>query len=328
MAFYLKRAFGKEKDCFVLNDLRIIHDGDVAQIDHLMVTRFGLFIIESKSVHGKIMINKHKEWSRTYDNATDGMRSPVLQAEAQGKVLKELLRANREQLLSKMLGAIQKGFRYCPINIYIAISDNGIIDRKIAIPELFKADQISNAIEGKLKELKKISSLLSLNLDTGWSMSGDEAETVARFLLSLHQPLQKNDLKAQEKPSNLSEIKPAESITTNKSEKTFIPKVGVTCPECHKHKLIRKSVTRSDGTETDFLACTAYPKECKAIFALVAVTKTINKTENVVSNNLEHKESDTCPRCKSGKLILRKAKTEFLGCSEYPKCKFTSYRIN
>lgn len=322
MAFYLQRTFGKSKDFFVLNDLRIVHDSDVAQIDHLIVSRFGLFIVESKSVYGTITINKQQEWSRAYNNKPEGMRSPVLQAEAQGKVLKELLRANTEQLLSKMLGAIQKGFGYCPVNIFIAISDNGIIDRKTVIKELFKADQVSRAIEDKLKELKKVSSLLSFSIDTGWFMSEKEAEAVAQFLLRRHQPKVKTDV------SIPNEIKPQSPIIKPEIEKAFIPKVGAICPKCNKHKLIRKNISRSDGTETDFLACAAYPKECKAIFALVAVANVASLPASKIETKKELKANDSCPQCSTGKLVLRKAKTEFLGCSQYPKCKFTSYKNN
>lgn len=327
MAFYLKRAFAKKNDCFVLNDIRIVHNDNVAQVDHLLITPYGLFIIESKSVHGKITINKQKEWSRTFNNVPQGMQSPVLQGEEQGKVLKELLSANDEQLLSKMLGTIQKGFGYCPINIYIAISDNGVIDRKTTIPELFKADQISSAIEEKLKALKKAGSLFSLSLNTGWSMSANEAKTVARYLLSQHRPLLKNNLDTQEKSSTFNKIKNNESITASKPEIPFVPKVGAICPKCSQHKLVRKSVSRSDGTETDFLACSGYPKECKAIFALVAVARTIHKPDDEVTNTQEHKEHDSCPRCKSGKLMIKinkVKKTKFIGCSEFPKCRFTS----
>ncbi len=36
MAFYLKRAFQENNDIFVINDLRLEMNDDVAQIDHLI----------------------------------------------------------------------------------------------------------------------------------------------------------------------------------------------------------------------------------------------------------------------------------------------------
>ena len=330
MAFYLQREFGKEKNCFVLNDLRIINDGDSAQIDHLIVTEYGLFIIESKSVYGEITVNQNAEWSRSYNNSLSGMASPILQAEAQGKVLKALLAYNKEKLLSKMFGALQKGFGHCPVNVYVAISDKGIINRKKAIPELFKADQVCIAIKEKLSTSKKISSLLSLSMDIGWEMRADETIAVANFLLSQHKPLLKPDLKTLDlqlpanKPNH--EHRQLQPTLINKSEKSFIPKAGALCPQCNQLKLIRKSVQRADGTETDFLACSGYPKDCKAIFALVAVAKPTEKPVDKIATLQELKEHDNCPRCKSGKLVIKlnKAKnTKFTGCSEFPKCRFT-----
>lgn len=322
MAFYLSRAFTKEKYCYVISDIRIVHNQNTAQIDHLIVTQYGLFIIESKS--GAVSVNKHNEWTRTYNNKAEGMASPVLQGQRQGEVLKELISENREKLLGKMLlGKIQKGFKYCPVFVYVAISDKGLPpDRGIDIPELLKADLVAQAITSKLKQLKQKNSLLSLslNLDVAWDMSAKEAEIVAKFLLNQNKSLIKKSPSLEKKSTTLTQTN-----TVNPQEKNFAPKVGAVCPQCKNHQLIRKSINRRDGTETDFLACEGYPSKCKAIYALVAVAQTINATETE-RKGTKYKENDDCPNCKTGNLVQRKAKTEFLGCSNYPKCRFTDYK--
>jgi hypothetical protein len=244
MAFYLSRNFAKDTNCFVINDLRVVFDGDVAQIDHLIVTQYGLFIVESKSVHSQISINKNAEWSRSYQNKKTGMPSPVLQAEAQAKILKSLLNENKQVLLSKLFGALQKGFGFCPINIYVAISDTGIINREINIPELFKADQVCNSIKEKIKQSKKVSSLLSLSMDTGWVMSDSEARIVADFLVSQHQPLTKNTQhKVEDSSAPI-------ALPKNKTPLSFIPKEGENCPVCKEFKLVKKSIQRPSGKIT------------------------------------------------------------------------------
>ena len=324
MAFYLQRAFAKKNDCFVLNDIRIIHNNDIAQVDHLLVTPFGLFIIESKSVHGKIIVNKRNEWSRTYNKDIEGMSSPVLQAEAQGKVFRELLMANKESLLGKaLLGTLQKGFVNCQIIIYVAISDKGVIDREHDVKELFKADQICKSILTELESFRKRNSLISLSMNPVWEISLEETKIVAEFLLSKHVPIVNSHIAKPVATHTESKIP-----STNKPEKSFIPKVGAICPKCNQHKLVRKSISRSNGTETDFLACAAYPKECKAIFALVAVANEASLLASKIETKKELKANDNCPQCSVGKLVSRKKKTEFLGCSQYPKCNFTSYRNN
>ena len=75
MAFYLKRAFQNKSDVVVINDLRIQMDDDTAQMDHLIIHRFGFIVVESKSVTAKISINEHGEWSRYYRNSSKGMPS-------------------------------------------------------------------------------------------------------------------------------------------------------------------------------------------------------------------------------------------------------------
>ena len=48
----------------------------------------------------------------------------------------------------------------------------------------------------------------------------------------------------------------------------------------------------------------------------------INYFYAILPNELKQKLEDSCPRC-GGKLINKKGKYgEFLGCSNYPNCKF------
>lgn len=329
MAFYLQRTFRKRDDCFVINDLRLVHDGDVAQIDHLVVSTHGLFIVESKSVHGTISINKHGDWKRSYNNESSGMPSPVLQAQEQGRILKELLRENAEQILGKfMFGKLQKGFGYCPVCTYVAISDCGIIDRGMDVPELRKADVVSGAIVKQIDGFISKANLLSpknlLSTDVIWAMTKDEAQATAEFLISKHTP-SSSPLKAASAKTGIN----SKPVNTQPVEMTFIPKVGAPCPTCGEKNLIRKSVSRSDGTETDFLACQGYPSSCKALFPLVAVVRqetAIYEKVGVPSASIG--EGLPCPRCGSGKQVRRKGKSgkpDFFACTNYgkTKCGFT-----
>jgi len=330
MAFYLQRAFRKRSDCFVINDLRIAHDGESAQIDHLIVSPYGLVIIESKSCHSTIIVDEFNRWARTFNDKPEGMQSPVLQAEEQKRVLKELLQSNTERLLGKMLmGSVQKGFGYCPFFVYVSISDTGIIEQRTEVPELHKADEVTKAITDKLDDLKKKSDLLSprfwLTSEVGWRMKLEEAKAVAEFLVTQHQP------KINISPLSVEVAKEvsARKIVSPRKKNIFVPKVGAKCPECRAAKLIRKSIKRSDGTETDFLACEGYPSSCKAIFPLVALVRQKEVSyEIALSKTKAFGEGMPCPRCSAGKQVRRKGKngkSDFLGCSNYgkTKCGFT-----
>ena len=94
-------------------------------------------------------------------------------------------------------------------------------------------------------------------------------------------------------------------------EKIEAEETGETCPKCGSPMVYRQ------GKYGKFEACSNFPK-CKYI-------KPNDKTQD--------KPYDTgvkCPKCKKGTLVLRTAKkgknkgNQFLGCSNFPKCKYIS----
>jgi hypothetical protein len=136
MAFYLKRAFADKEDMFILNDIRLESNGEIAQIDHLIIHSYGFIILESKSVSSKVCVNKHGEWKRIYNNQEKGMPSPIQQAKRQAMFLKYFLNKNatnvfRESILNKLVS--NPTFENFKFDILIAISDNGIIERETLI---------------------------------------------------------------------------------------------------------------------------------------------------------------------------------------------------
>lgn len=194
MAFYLRRAFGKSEDVFVFNDLRLVDGDDVAQIDHLVMHRYGFFIIESKSVSTDVEINEHEEWSRRWNGRLEGMASPVQQARRQAEFLREFLNKNCEKLRDKYIqltGRIQGGFKYCPLDVCVAISDHGRVHRRgVNPPEVMKADQVCDHIQRQIERHRKGASLFHLpDGDYGmWGFKPVEQERTRDFLLQWHSP--------------------------------------------------------------------------------------------------------------------------------------------
>lgn len=138
MAFYLKRYFKTAEDVFVINGLRIWIDGDTAQIDHLVIYPAGIIIIESKSVAEKIGVTNDLQWMRQYGDKRSGMKSPIIQAKMQGKLITELIESSAKP--AKHL--IEN------IAVLIAISDSGLIEWPDSGPIdcVKKADQICEEI--------------------------------------------------------------------------------------------------------------------------------------------------------------------------------------
>ena len=222
MAFYLNRQFGDSKDVFVFNDLRVERNGEVAQMDHLIVHQFGFIIVESKSVTGSITVNDHLEFERK----TTGIPSPIEQAKRQGELLRSLLSDHKKELLGKVFGLMQAGFNNCPINILVAISDTGKIrrvGRKIKIPELMKADQVSVAAQELIAAHKKGGSiqfgeilLESMDIMEGkktkkkpqpkedlgdFKFKKDELAKVVEFLKTAHKPAPRAEVAIPKEPA-------------------------------------------------------------------------------------------------------------------------------
>lgn len=92
-AHYLNSHFSDGKNHMVLHDLRVVVDGEVAQIDHLIVARgFIFYLLETKTFGGDILINELGEFAVRYAGGrVFGIPSPVEQSKRHEKVLGKLL---------------------------------------------------------------------------------------------------------------------------------------------------------------------------------------------------------------------------------------------
>lgn len=203
MAYYLDREFGANPNVHLFHDLRMEHGDVAAQIDHLVLHRYGMIIVESKSVTSKVRINKHGEWIRCWRGRDKGMPSPVQQAKQQGELLARLLDVNAEQLLGKVVGIIQARFGSFPLQVLVAISDDGIIERRgVDLPEVLKADQICDRIISEVTRHKR--GRLTLGLGDGnygsRKLKPGETERVVAFLLERHTPLKPEPVAAAKMP--------------------------------------------------------------------------------------------------------------------------------
>lgn len=196
-AHYLDRYFGPRDEFYLLHDLRLEHDGDVAQIDHLVLHPYGAAIVESKSVSTAVRINARGEWERRKPSGWAGMPNPLLQAERQALLLKRLLASRTEELLDKaLMGALQGTFRFMALDVFAAISDGGTIRRANAkqAPTVLKADAVPPAILRTVEGYRRDNSLFSFNLnfkqvwDAPHYYNPAEVRRVGRFLAAQHKP--------------------------------------------------------------------------------------------------------------------------------------------
>ena len=249
MAHYLHRAFKDDPDAHVLNDLRLEdieqpeQDGTagVCQIDHLVIHRWGMFIVESKSVAEAVQVRPDgsggDEWTRIRAGKEIGMPSPIRQAERQAQFLRAILQRHHHELVSRvplgmrtlarlMRGSDQRTFNHVSIQLAVAISDAGRILRLDGwkAPKrpfrvfVAKADLISGKIREEIARHRRGAGLLSresvapTNPYGLWSIQPAEATWVARFLADRHAPRKRRHPR-RKRGGNETNNRPARPVT-------------------------------------------------------------------------------------------------------------------
>lgn len=233
VAFYLRREFGKTRDVFIINDLRVQLKHDTAQIDHLVIYNKGFIIVESKSIRGEVKINDQFEWSRTIRGNWSGMPSPIEQAKLQSQLLKGLLNDNAKSLLGKIAG-FQKYFSGRCWDQLCAASNDALIDRN-SIPKsisnkLTKAESIGSAVKKIIKQHR------SGILNDKPNFSPDELYRIINFLIDQHTPAVATASTQKVSKPEKEELEIVSNSPTSDvfKEKTTKPSVnhGFACQKC------------------------------------------------------------------------------------------------
>ena len=284
MAFYLRRRFAESPLVHIFNDLRIKREGEVAQMDHLILHRHGLIVVESKSVTGEIQINNQLEFIRVSGRKRAGMPSPIQQAKRQAALLKRLLTDHEKDLLptSVIKRFIKQGFDNCPIQVLVAISDQGIIKRpRHKIPELHKADQIVDQISSMVARHRK-GAKLHAPIDRGWGMftfNDEMSRKIVAFLLQQHSPPCLKTTSPEDNVRESPEHKPSRTPSTQRSQNSESKEKALPrylCTHCHATNL---EIRYGRSYYFKCLDCdgnTAIKNECPKCNRLMKTTKAKN----------------------------------------------------
>ena len=220
LAHYLDRAFADNPDVHLLHGLRLVDPQQperegaaaVCQIDHLVVHNWGMFIVESKSVTGTVVVRPDgsggDDWERTSrDGRPEGMASPIKQAERQSDFLRRLLQRHRSDLLARhrgwgmrlvarwLTGTDQRGFKYAPIQLIVALSDSAVFRREdgwIEPSEPFavfvsKASHVPDKIGNEIRRHRGGGKPMRDDGRYGvYQLMDGEAAAVAQFLAERH----------------------------------------------------------------------------------------------------------------------------------------------
>jgi hypothetical protein len=185
-AYLINFEFGKSRNWAVIHDLRLEHEGRVAQIDHLLINRWmDIYVLESKHFHAGFKITEDGEFLQwhAYKRTYTGMASPLEQNERHIAVLRDVV--------SQIDLPTRLGIRIAPAFVpLILVAPTARIDRPKTFDasRVIKADQLKKQI---WKDIDDENPILGLLKTATKIVSRDTVEFVARQLAMKHKPLTK-----------------------------------------------------------------------------------------------------------------------------------------
>lgn len=183
-AYEIKVHWGDSKNWMIIHDLRIEHEGLVAQIDHLLLNRFmEMWVCESKHFAEGIAINEHGEFSAFWGSKPYGVPSPIEQNNKHILILSRLLNSELIKLPTRL------GFTIKPALKSLVLASKGA---RISRPKkkidglevIIKNDQLFKTID---KAIDDSNPLLIAKL-----VGPDTLKDLAEKIVACHKPIQFN----------------------------------------------------------------------------------------------------------------------------------------
>ena len=128
-------------DYHLLNHITLKHKGGTTQVDHILVSRFGVFVIETKDYNGWIFANaKHDTWTQVLFRAKFKFQNPIRQN-------------------YRHLQAVQEVLDFVPADaIQSVVVFVGDAEFKTDMPEgVFTIGQLATHLRSRTKEVLSIS---------------------------------------------------------------------------------------------------------------------------------------------------------------------------
>ncbi len=245
---------------YVLHDLYLEHGGLSAQIDYLLVTRKGIWVLECKNLQGNIEINSSGDFIRTFTYGSrtkkEGIYSPITQNRRHLELIRQIRAAEKNNPLIKLL--FEKAFYQNYRSVVVLSNPKTILNAKYAKKEIrqqvIRADQLAEHIR-------------TVGSDSSTpSYSDKEMEATAQFFLSCHQE-QSPDYTAPFREAvaaaKTKERKPQPEVAAQESPRT---EQQILCPKCGA-PMIRRVASKGSNAGNAFYGCSKYPA-CRGIVSI------------------------------------------------------------
>jgi hypothetical protein len=224
-AYYIDFEYRDGKNWAVIHDLRLEHNGFVAQIDHLLINRFlDIYVLESKNYHYGIKITPEGEFLVWNGKTYIGIESPIEQNRRHISLLEEVI--TKARIVPTRLGIPMPA----SFHNYVLVASNSRIDRpsssKFDSKMVIKADALVEAISKRVNGMSVVETFATATK----MISAETLEAFACSLVKMHKPTKINYAKkygiVQERKSAL-KSKPGVSEPSD-----YVPKNKSTCSKC------------------------------------------------------------------------------------------------
>lgn len=180
----LRNAFKSNEDVILLNDVRLPFDEErTVNVDHIVLHSYGMTLISSRAIYGKIEVNYRGEWSRNIKGREIAMQNPIELFKHVSKNLRQNLSANIDQLLTRAKGAAARTFENMPIDVvFIQALKSTIIGTGINQSNIIFVEALTQSINRTFSSYKKREFQMYGGLDT-FKISQSDMYAIANFLM-------------------------------------------------------------------------------------------------------------------------------------------------
>ena len=239
-AYYLDFDLKDSKHFIVLHDIRIEYNGRTAQIDHILISRGGIHILESKSVkNGTLKINKDDSIEIQYNKYKKvTLPSPIEQNRRHKRVIHDFIKDKVELPWNiRLFGGVE-------IETLVLIHPNTNVYNYILPNGYIKADQFIKKYHSDVDKETPVAMFKFVSK----FLTKESRVKIAEALISSHTPI---DYAAKMRDENIQNVKQ--------------------CPRCKIGTLEKKSIKNKKYIgryeNDDFFGCSTYPK-CRYTSAL------------------------------------------------------------
>lgn len=243
----------KQRENIILNNVLLpAPNGRTSQVDHIVISTRGIFVIETKSLAGRITGSEHAQyWTQHLSTQTRQLYNPILQNKGHIRVLSHILPDLDSDLFVSMIVFTEAW--------QLDIKADDIVEKRTLLPDRYIRRTFMPAERKKRR----------------WWRSGSEVRLDESIIVT---PLD----------GMVDEIKRRDRVIEREDLEEIQNK-------------IERVALKGNGSEREHVA---YARE----------------TSRNISRGIRQ---GICPRCGGCLTVKKGPKGEFVGCENYPSCRFT-----